>query len=594
MNIGYPFGNMPMMNANFNNVGKLSLAPALYVGDLDETIQEEQLYDFFTRYGPIHFVRIMRDSASGKSRGYGFVNFIHPRDAEAAKQYGQFEKLGRKHIRIMFKRNVKELPSDANIYVKNIDPNVNVKDLYSHFLPIGAILCCKIATDSYGQSLGYGYVQYEKAEDAKTALSTLQASKLKETELNLTEFVPKDKRNSHDEKRNLYVKNLPNNKNEAELDQIITDVFSKYGEIQMKLLKKHPTDNKYSAFVCFAENDVAQKCYDAIAANPPTLPDADGPIYLNWHQGKSDRQRELKRAYSHAPNDSNLYLKNLKTDITEQDIKSVFQHYGKITSIGVREWKSPNGEKIAKYGFIAFDNPEDAKHAQSEGLKNQDIRGLYLANAIPYINIHQSREKRNEYLNSLRRRYMQSNFMDVMRPMPMQFPNRRFQPYPMMYNQYNQPNQYKPQYPNKMGPRNFGGPKPWVNKGGPITQKPHPKSQQQSKPEKQTTKPTTTGKTTTTSQEASNPQARITVQSLRNKLNEFIELEDDKQRQILGELLYPLIKDQAGENLAPKITGMLIDLSVLEVSEILEFLEDPKLLEERVAEAVILLTGENA
>ena len=76
---------------------------------------------------------------------------------------------------------------------------------------------------------------------------------------------------------------------------------------------------------------------------------------------------------------------------------------------------------------------------------------------------------------------------------------------------------------------------------------------------------------------------------MKAKLNEFLALEEEKQRQILGELLFPLVKAKAPEQYAPKITGMLIDLSVLEVTEILEFLEDPELLQERINEAIDLL-----
>jgi len=56
-----------------------------------------------------------------------------------------------------------------------------------------------------------------------------------------------------------------------------------------------------------------------------------------------------------------------------------------------------------------------------------------------------------------------------------------------------------------------------------------------------------------------------------------------------GELLYPLVKNHTSEENAPKITGMLIDLTVLEVSEILDFLEDPDALKERVQEAEELI-----
>jgi polyadenylate-binding protein len=192
MSYGYPFQNMPMMDPM--NQGKLPLAPALYVGEIDRHIQEETLYDFFSKFGPIHFVRIMRDANTGQSRGYGFVNFVYPRDADAAKKYGQYEKLGEKHIRIMFKRNIRDLPSESNIYIKKIGPEINVRELDNHFSAIGPLVCCKIASTPDGRSLGYGYVQYENKDDAKTALEQLQGSKLKETVLDLAEFIPKEKK----------------------------------------------------------------------------------------------------------------------------------------------------------------------------------------------------------------------------------------------------------------------------------------------------------------------------------------------------------------------------------------------------------------
>jgi len=74
----------------------------------------------------------------------------------------------------------------------------------------------------------------------------------------------------------------------------------------------------------------------------------------------------------------------------------------------------------------------------------------------------------------------------------------------------------------------------------------------------------------------------------------FNELDKEKQRNILGEFLFPKIRAEAGEAVAPKITGMLIDLDVLEVSEILEFLEDPELLKERIKEAKELIESEGA
>jgi len=138
--------------------------------------------------------------------------------------------------------------------------------------------------------------------------------------------------------------------------------------------------------------------------------------------------------------------------------------------------------------------------------------------------------------------------------------------------------------PNVGGPRNYvgGHNKPYTGqgRGAPMGQQQgmsNKKPMQQKPVQQNQTQPAGTA---------------ITVQNLRGKLNEFLSLDIDKQRQILGELLFPLIKNISGDNYAPKITGMLIDLTVLEVTEILEFLENPALLEERVNEAVELINSE--
>ena len=82
-----------------------------------------------------------------------------------------------------------------------------------------------------------------------------------------------------------------------------------------------------------------------------------------------------------------------------------------------------------------------------------------------------------------------------------------------------------------------------------------------------------------------------TADSIKDNLIHFLQLDTDKQRCYLGELLYPLVQknlSDAKKNLAPKITGMLIDLTVLEVSEILEQIYNEDVLKSRIAEAIMV------
>jgi len=70
----------PMMGSQrapqMMNFPNLINAPPLYVGNLDENIREEALYDLFSKYGQIYYIKLMRDPTSGKSRGFAYVNFI--------------------------------------------------------------------------------------------------------------------------------------------------------------------------------------------------------------------------------------------------------------------------------------------------------------------------------------------------------------------------------------------------------------------------------------------------------------------------------------------------------------------------------------
>ena len=77
--------------------------------------------------------------------------------------------------------------------------------------------------------------------------------------------------------------------------------------------------------------------------------------------------------------------------------------------------------------------------------------------------------------------------------------------------------------------------------------------------------------------------------SLRDNMQEFLKLDINKQRETLGNMLFPKIKKYADDVLAPKITGMLIDFSVFEVQDIVEFLENEESLKEKIQEAKELI-----
>ena len=69
----------------------------LFVGNLSFNTEERALEDLFTQAGPVESVRVMRDQATGRSRGFGFVEMASEEGARAAiERFNETELDGRR------------------------------------------------------------------------------------------------------------------------------------------------------------------------------------------------------------------------------------------------------------------------------------------------------------------------------------------------------------------------------------------------------------------------------------------------------------------------------------------------------------------
>ena len=73
-----------------DKAGRQAATFPVWVGSLDERVTEKQLQKRFSKFGSISNIKIQRDAATGRSKGFGWVNF-HEREAaeqSAAKMAG--------------------------------------------------------------------------------------------------------------------------------------------------------------------------------------------------------------------------------------------------------------------------------------------------------------------------------------------------------------------------------------------------------------------------------------------------------------------------------------------------------------------------
>jgi polyadenylate-binding protein len=380
---------------------------SLYVGDLKPEVTEAMLYEIFNAVGPVASIRVCRDSVSRRSLGYGYVNFHNVGDAERALDTLNYSSIKGRSCRIMWSQRDPSLRKSGagNIYVKNLDKNIDNKALYDTFSLFGNILSCKVASDSQGNSYGYGFVHYETEEAATQAIERVNGMQIGEKTVQVCEF-QKQKQSSADTENytNLYVKSFPADWEEAK----INEMFAEFGPVSSAALRKDNRGRPF-AFVSYETPEDAKKAVEGLhkkdlrpeadiqaekdAGKEPEV-DGDGhpvhAIYVGRAQTKQERQAALKAKFNDtAAAAVNLYVKNLDEGTDDAQLRALFEPYGDVTSVS-----APQNEqgKSKGFGFVCYNSPDEATKAVTE-------MHLKVINGKPlYVGLAEKRESRQARL----------------------------------------------------------------------------------------------------------------------------------------------------------------------------------------------------
>ena len=84
--------------------------------------------------------------------------------------------------------NMQKLNLEANVFVRNIDPILNQKELENFFKDAGDVVIIDLRTNDRGESLGYGCVQFRTKEQANYCVESMNGTKLGEKYLQIEIF----------------------------------------------------------------------------------------------------------------------------------------------------------------------------------------------------------------------------------------------------------------------------------------------------------------------------------------------------------------------------------------------------------------------
>nr|CAG4638686.1 EOG090X0BVS [Cyclestheria hislopi] len=153
----------------------------IYVGGLDEKVTEPLLWELFVQGGPVVNVHMPKDRITLLHQGYGFVEFLSEDDADYACKIMNMIKLFGKPIRVnKASAHQKNLDVGANIFIGNLDPEVDEKLLYDTFSAFGVILQTpKIMRDpTTGNSKGFAFINFASFDASDAAIEAMNGQYL--------------------------------------------------------------------------------------------------------------------------------------------------------------------------------------------------------------------------------------------------------------------------------------------------------------------------------------------------------------------------------------------------------------------------------
>lgn len=167
----------------------------IYVGGLDEKVNEAFLWELFVQAGPVVNVHMPKDRVTTQHQGYGFVEFLGEEDADYSIKIMNMIKLYGKPIRVnKASAHQKNLDVGANIFIGNLDPEVDEKLLYDTFSAFGVILTTpKIQRDpDTGNSKGFAFINYASFEASDAAIEAMNGQYLCNRAISISYAFKKD------------------------------------------------------------------------------------------------------------------------------------------------------------------------------------------------------------------------------------------------------------------------------------------------------------------------------------------------------------------------------------------------------------------
>uniref|UniRef100_A0A8C4DT52 Polyadenylate-binding protein n=1 Tax=Dicentrarchus labrax TaxID=13489 RepID=A0A8C4DT52_DICLA len=280
----------------------------IFIKNLDKSIDNKALYDTFSAFGNILSCKVVCDENG--SKGYGFVHFETQEAAERAIEKMNGMLLNDRKVFVGRFKSRKEREAElgarakefTNVYVKNFGEDMDDEKLRELFNKYGNAMSIRVMTDDNGKSRGFGFVSFERHEDAQKAVDEMNGKELNGKLIYVGRAQKKVERQTELKRK---------------FEQMKQDRMTRYQVLFLLLVQIHKimhqglTDascqlitfshivmmeggrSKGFGFVCFSSPEEATKAVTEMNGRIV----ATKPLYVALAQRKEERQAHLTNQY---------------------------------------------------------------------------------------------------------------------------------------------------------------------------------------------------------------------------------------------------------------------------------------------------------
>uniref|UniRef100_A0A672IBW4 RRM domain-containing protein n=1 Tax=Salarias fasciatus TaxID=181472 RepID=A0A672IBW4_SALFA len=152
----------------------------VYIKNFGKDMDDDRLNDLFSKYGPTSSVCTMTDE-DGVSKGFGFARFENHKDSQKAS-VSRAQKKGERQMELKRKFEPESLDHGAryqgvNLYVHNLDSDMDEERLHRAFSPFGNITSIKVMMEG-DHCKRYDFVCFSCPKEATRAMTEMNSQVL--------------------------------------------------------------------------------------------------------------------------------------------------------------------------------------------------------------------------------------------------------------------------------------------------------------------------------------------------------------------------------------------------------------------------------